>query len=258
MKSGSRGVGARLAIVTGGTSGIGWGFARALAAAGTDLLIVARDRGQLSAACRYIETDFGVSAYPCAADLSLREGVAEVTEALHRLGRHACYLVNSAGSGSPQRFEDTPWSSLARLVDLHCHATANLCHVVIPEMRRRGFGRIINIASLSATISLAGEQEMYSASKAFVIRLSSSLNRRLKSEGVYVTAVCPGLTRTRFHVNDGTAERVRRIPGIIWLEPDAVAAQSLRWNERGRELLVPGRINNLVYHLLRKRFGIVG
>jgi short-subunit dehydrogenase len=113
-------------------------------------------------------------------------------------------------------------------------------------MRTRGYGRIINVASLAGLIPAPAGHTLYAASKAFLIKFSQALSLENRGRGINVCALCPGFTRSEFHDVNGTRENVERMPRWMWLDADTVVRQGLAAVERGDAICVTGRINRTI------------
>jgi short-subunit dehydrogenase len=222
------------AVVTGASSGIGAAIAEKLAARGMPLLLVARSAEPLAlkaAACR---ERHGVPAGFLASDLSRPGAAAELFEATEGSGRPVDLLVNSAGFGwvGPQVEFDT--ARFLELLELNVVATAELTHRFLRAMRARGRGAILNVASTAAFFPQP-YFAAYGASKAFILAFTHALHEEAKADGVTLTALCPGYTRTNFYRVAGmrgadgtpfpemTAERVAEI-GLSALEKGKAVA----------------------------------
>ena len=129
-------------------------------------------------------------------------------------------------------------------------APAELLHRLVPSMVERGYGRIVNVASLAGLVD-AGAGATYGAAKTFLVSLSTSLHRELQPLGVHVTAVCPGLVRTGFHDRPELRATVAAAPGWMWTPADRVAAEGFAAVMRGTPTVVNGRMNRLLITTLR-------
>ena len=119
-------------------------------------------------------------------------------------------------------------------------SVAHLCHLFIPAMQDRRFGRVINVASVAGRIPRADGCN-YSSSKAYVVALSESLAVTLSGSGVHVTALCPGFTHTEFHESAGMTEMKNSLPRWLWYPAETVVADGLRAVEKAKACLyVPG------------------
>lgn len=219
------------ALVTGASAGIGAEFARQLAAEGTSLVLVARDAARLEA----LAGSFHVDVEVLPADLRDREQLARVEE---RLGRgDVDLLVNNAGYGTLPPFPESPVEDEQGQVDLHVTAVLRLTHAVLPALRAARHGAVVNVASVAGLVpGLPGAT--YAGTKAFAIHFSESLNGLLRPDGVVVTALCPGFTRTEFH--DRAGMPMSQVPERAWMSAAAVVRQCLDDVATGKAVSVPG------------------
>jgi len=184
----------RIAVVTGGTRGIGLAIARALAEDGASVVVSGRDAGRLESAVRELET-LGAPALGVAADQSKREDCDRLVDAAkERFGR-IDVLVNNAGITRDQllvRMKDDDWD---QVLDTNLRGVFLMTRAVAKSMMRQKSGRIINIASTAGAMGNPG-QVNYSAAKAGVIGLTKAAARELAHWNILVNAVAPGLIET--------------------------------------------------------------
>jgi short-subunit dehydrogenase len=126
-------------------------------------------------------------------------------------------------------------------------APCELAHRLLPGMVQRGFGRIVNVASLAGLVPPAAGHTLYAASKALLIKFSQSLHLEVASEGVHVSALCPGFTYSEFHDVNGTRAMISQsTPEWLWLGADEVAAAGYEAVEANRAVCVPGAPNKAI------------
>jgi short-subunit dehydrogenase len=220
------------ALVTGGTSGIGAAFARALARRGHDIVLVARSQGPLDAMAAELRA-LGREVEVIAADLADRAGTDRVATRLRDGGRPVEVLVNNAGFGLRTRLVTPDLDEHQRAFDVMIRAVLVLGAAAAETMRDRGAGTIINVGSVSGETSM----NAYSAIKAWVNTYSEVLANELHGSGVTVTDLMPGWVRTEFHQR---AElRSSSIPGFLWLDADYLVERCLRDVDRGKVLSIP-------------------
>jgi short-subunit dehydrogenase len=152
-------------------------------------------------------------------------------------------LVNNAGYGVPGRYAATTWAQQADFIQVLVTAVAELTHRLLPPMIERGWGRVIQVASLAALVPAAPGHTLYAASKAFLVKFSEALAPEVAPHGVHVTALCPGFTYTEFHDVTGTRAQVSTMPRWAWLEAREVVEAGYDAVMAGRSLVVPGRVN---------------
>jgi short-subunit dehydrogenase len=236
----------RRALVTGASSGIGLAFAQVFAANGYDLVLTARRRERLEALAAALGRQHNTHSVVLAEDLSNGQGCERLTSALAERSLHVDVLVNNAGFGVPGSYFSTTWAQQADLLQVLVIAVAELSHRLLPGMIERGWGRIINVASLAGLLPGVAGHTLYAASKSFLIRFSESLALETARHGIHVTASCPGFTLSEFHDVTGTREQVSKMPAFMWLDADYVARASYDAVMAGIPVFVPGRVNRAI------------
>lgn len=226
----------RRALVTGASSGIGTEFARALAARGCDVVLVARRAARLTSLAACLEHTYGVRAETLTADLADPIDLAVVEARLADVERPVDLLVNNAGIGDDGPRTGHPADDQEQLTRVNVLAPLRLACAIAPELAARGRGGVINVASLAAMLPGQPGGGAYAASKAFLIAYSESLSAELKRHDVRVTVVCPGFVRTEL-----TRElQAMSPPSLIWVSAERVVADALRGFAARRPLVVPG------------------
>ena len=233
------------ALITGGTSGIGAAFARALAARGDDLVLVARDRDRLTATADQLRRAHGVEVETLRADLADRDDTLRVAARLSDVDRPVHLLVNNAGFGVPYALTDPDSTPHEHAVDVMIRAVLILAGAAGRTMRTRGHGAIVNVSSTAGFITMGS----YSAVKAWVTSYSEGLANELAGTGVSVTALCPGWVRTEFHQR--ASIRAAGIPAPLWLDADRLVAQCLDDVARGVVISIPSRRYQVLIWLAR-------
>ena len=237
----------RLALVTGASAGIGAAFARILASHGYDVALTARRADRLDKLAEEISLRYGVETLTVTADLAEPEAPGHILDHLTAHGRTVDALVNNAGYGLAGSYGDTRWEHQKAFIQVMMTAPAELAHRVLPGMAHRRFGRIVNVASLAGLVPGSAGHTLYGATKAFLVKFSQSLHLEAESQGVHVTALCPGFTYSEFHDVNGSRERLNQsMPAWMWMGADEVAAAGYEAAEANRPLCVPGIHNQLV------------
>lgn len=231
--------GLKTALITGASSGIGEAFAKALAAKGLDLVLVARSEDKLRALSRQLNEVYSRRVEVVTADLSLAGSAQKVHAAAEALGMPVDLLVNNAGFGTVGTFVKQDPERERQEVMLNAAAVVDLCHAFVPAMVERGRGGVINIASMAAFQPLP-YMSVYAATKAFVLSFSQGLRGEVKGKGVNVLAVCPGPVDTPFFEATGKAGLRKTVPKASMVTVDDVVRATFRALKAGRSYVVPG------------------
>ncbi|WP_368373124.1 SDR family NAD(P)-dependent oxidoreductase, partial [Rubellimicrobium arenae] len=186
------GLAGKVAVVTGGSVGIGLGVARALAREGAEVLLAARDGARAGEAARAIAAEFGTRAEAEACDVATAEGCAALVEAVRARWGGCDILVNNAGTGSNETILEAPDAKWQAYWDLHVMAAVRLARGLVPLMAPRGGGAILNNASICATQPLWYEP-IYNVTKAALLMLSKTMSTEFIPLNIRVNTVSPGL-----------------------------------------------------------------
>ena len=222
-----------IALVTGGTSGIGATFARQLAAKGDDIVLVARNKERLDQMAHELR-GMGREVEVLPADLSKRADVAKVVKRLEDTAKPIDMLVNNAGFGMHSKLSDADPSGHDFAFEVMVRSVRELAAASARAMRARGHGRIINVSSTAGFITMSSG---YSSIKAWVTNFSEGLSNELYKTGVTVTALCPGWVHTEFHERAGISKG--GIPSWMWLDSESLVRSALRDAERGKVISIP-------------------
>jgi short-subunit dehydrogenase len=235
----------RTALITGASAGLGAEYARQLAGAGTNLVLVARRLDRLDDLARELRQKHAVTVGTLQADLSRDEGIGLVER---RVAEEPALdlLVNNAGYGGKTGFVRGEAADHIDMARVHIDATVRLTHAALPGMIARGRGAVINLASVAAFSPFSGA--MYSGTKAFLAMFSLNLQAELGGKSVVVQALCPGMTHTEFHAVADINKAI--VPSPFWMTAEKVVRISLRKLGRG-VICVPGWKNKTIAFLMR-------
>lgn len=227
------------ALVTGASSGIGAVYAQRLAARGFDLLLVARDLQRLEEAACQLRAEHGVQVEVLKADLTQKEDVLKLEQRL-RSDSSINLLLNNAGVAADGLLANADTDQLERLIQLNVTTVTRLASAAAASFAKAGRGTIINIASV---VALFPERfnATYSASKAYVLSLTQSLNAELDGTGVKVQAVLPGVTRTEIWERSGID--ATQIPADRVMEAGEMVDAALSGLDQGELITIPSLPN---------------
>jgi short-subunit dehydrogenase len=232
-------MGKAVALVTGASAGLGVEFAKQLAQAGNDLVLVARDRDRLEQLAKQLEADYGANAEVLTADLTDAAQLAGVEERVRTVDT----LVNNAGYGTFGKFYELDLDTEVREVQLNVLALIRLTHAAASAMAERGAGGILNVSSLAGFQS-GPANATYSATKAFVTSFTEAVHQEMKGTGVRVTVLCPGFTRTEFQERANVP--ANEVPGFLWQDPPIVVKTGLDGLAKNKAIVMPGALNKVL------------
>lgn len=237
--------GYKAALITGASSGIGETFAKALAAKGMDLVLVARSEDRLRSLAKQLAEVHSRRVEVVSADLSLPGAADKVHAATQALGMPIDLLVNNAGFGTTGAFHKLDPARERQEVQLNCIAVVDMTRAFLPSMVEQRHGGIINIASMAAFQPLP-YMSTYAATKAFVLAFTEGVRGEVSGKGVRLLSVCPGPVDTPFFEATGNPGLRNTVPDLLMMSSEAVVAQSLRAFRLNRGVVVPGAGNKLV------------
>ncbi len=237
------------AVITGASSGIGRAYAGYYAENGYNLILTARREEILQQIQKELSSRFGCLVEIRKVDLSSWEETEKLAEELVEMP-DVSVLVNNAGFGSPKPFSADEYRNQYAMLSVHILAATRLAHAVLPGMKKRNSGKIINVASIAGFFP-APLDSMYSGTKAFLVRWSEALQQELVDTGIRVQALCPGFIRTGFHEQLGLGKGFnKKNSGVFrWMEPERIVADSVKSLKKRNHpvILVPGLFYKFIY-----------
>jgi short-subunit dehydrogenase len=233
-------------LITGASSGFGEEFARQYAAQGHALVLVARRLDRLQALADTLRQQHGTEVVVEQVDLSDVTAIVRLEERLRQRGIAIDILINNAGHGLQGPFADTPLKDALSMVQLDIASLTAVTHVFLQGMRERRRGEILLVASMLAYWGVENFA-VYSAAKAYVLRLGEALHRELKPDGITVTALCPGLSDTGFA--KVAQQKLTPTLKLLMMKPAPVVRMGIHALKAGRMSVVPGWANKAVVFL---------
>ncbi len=206
------------ALITGASSGIGYEYLRALAAAGCNCIATSIDERELLAAARTVRDEFRVEVIEVIADLSCESGVESLLGVCDQY--EVAILVNNAGFGVKGEFVSHSAQLYTKLVFLNALAPTLICRHILPMMIRAERGLILHVASINAVTPIA-YNAVYTATKAFLLYYSYAVAYECRNTQLLFQVVFPGTTNTPFHKRQGA------VPHAMFMEPSVVVKRSL-------------------------------
>lgn len=238
----------RVTVITGASGGIGADLARVFASHGHDLALIARSRAALEALADEIAVPGRPRPLVLVFDLLEPGATTHIAAELETAGVSPEILVNNAGFGLLGPAADLDAAEQLALIDLNIRAALEMTLRFLPAIRAAR-GKILNVASVASYFPGGPGMAAYYASKSFILSFSLALSQELRSQGVTVTALCPGYTKTGFQARAGFGPdlALTRFPGNTAVE---VAEAGYAGLIAGRREIVPGIFNKLSVLLL--------
>ncbi len=242
----------KLAFITGGSSGIGLETANLLASQGCSLVLIARGQAMLDRACQSIEARIDKTSQKVNAisiDVANNDAVRQkIKIAVERFGIPDI-LINSAGIGTGNYFENISYDQFDKVMKINVYGTRNTISAILPFMKQKGGGHIVNISSLAGLIGMFS-YSLYSTTKYALVGFSECLRSELKRFNIKVALVCPPEVKTPFLEEEAKTlppegRAVKNLAGL--LKPETVAKAIIRGIKREKFLVVPGIAAKFLY-----------
>jgi len=233
----------KIALITGTTSGIGYALCEKFAQKKIDIALVSRNYEKLIKQKKYLQDNYGVKIWVIQQDLELSVAAKNVYDKVCNLGIHIDYLVHNAGFNESGKFIETDMQKEKNMIQLHILFVTELTKLMLPDMIKRKFGRILFIGSTGSYIPCALDA-VYAATKAYVLFFSKAIRAELKGTGVSVTTLCPGSTKTNFAEKAGIQETI--LFKLFVMKPEEVANIGYKSMMKGKPKYIPGIYNKLL------------
>ena len=230
-------------LITGASSGFGEEFARQYAKQGYALVLVARRLDRLEALAATLRQEYRAEVVVEQVDLSDVPAIVRLQERLSERGIAIDILINNAGHGLQGPFADAPLDAALSMVQLDVASLTAVTHVFAQDMRKRRRGKILLVASLLGHLGVENFA-VYSAAKAYVLRLGEALHRELKPDGITVTTLSPGLSDTGFA--KAAQMKVTPVLRLLMMQPAPVVRAGIRSLNAGHMSVVPGLPNKVM------------
>ena len=236
------------ALVTGGTSGMGWEYCRQLAAMGCNVLMVSIQKEQLEILPGELEKEFGVKAWGLYMDLARKEAAEEVWKYCKQSGLEIDILINNAGMFFFHEIDSETQGKALTMLQLHVDTPTRLMMLFGEAMKERHRGYIVNMSSMTAQLPTPGIT-MYAATKAYLKSFSKSMYYEMRPYGVGVTTVLPAAVATPLYQMSEKMMKLGVAVGLI-RTPQRLVRGALRGMLRRRQVVKPGLTNHIVPMLI--------
>lgn len=234
---------ANWAIITGASSGIGKEFAQIFAQNQVNLVISSRNENALVSLADELTAKHNIKVLVYPTDLSVQSHVVDFVEFVADNKIAPEYLINNAGFGDFGHFTQSNWSKEEKMINLNMKTLTYLTKIYASQMKLRGSGKIVNVAS-GAAFQPGPLMAIYFATKAYVLHFSEAISEELSGTGVTVTALCPGPTESNFWKAAGKINGISFVPGSMPTS-HTVAEYGYQAMMKGKRVAVQGLGNQL-------------
>ena len=236
------------ALITGASSGIGKDMAFVMAEKGINLVLLARRESILNEIKHDLEKKFQIKVLIIASDLSQITEYQRIHDECLNNDFSPDFLVNNAGYGTLDSFHKISYEDHIKFINVLSTSVIALTQLFLQNMLDKGFGRIINIASLAGFAPASNSGGMYTAVKSMIIKHSEGIHKEYRDKNIFCCAVCPGFTHTEFH--DQMGDFKSSIPSFMWMDSKTVAEQAFNETMKGKDLFINGGVNKFLAFLM--------
>jgi short-subunit dehydrogenase len=238
------------ALITGGSKGIGYSIAEALAKRNYNLLLVARNQEELTKAKNQLENRFKIKIEILSCDLSLSESAKIIFDWCSDKNLEIKILCNAAGMGGSKDFPELPLSDLRAMIRLNVESAVALSFMFIPLLKQTTPSYILNIGSMAGFAPLP-IKNVYASTKSALHSFSYSLKYLLKENNISVSCVCPGPVFTKSSIEKETIKQLGWIGKRIAVKSAKVGEYAVQGMLKRKMIIVPGKLATLFSYLLR-------
>lgn len=242
----------KTALITGATSGIGKAYSLLLAKEGWNLILTGRREDIIRAHGKELQATFNIEVFVVIVDFNNSESYNFFLKEYIQNDRYeiGC-LINNVGFSNRNNFFDTDFEKNHFMIEAHISKLSEITHYVVPGMKKRDKGIIINVSSLVGFLPSLHDP-FYSGTKSFINNYSESIAMILKPHNIVVQSLCPGFTKTDFHKDMNLNKDVLKSRGLKrWMEPGDVVKYSYKKLKIGRVIVIPGVANRIVYNAVK-------
>lgn len=238
------------ALVTGGSKGIGYAIAEALAKRKYDLVLVARHLAALETAKEKLEEKYGVKIFILSFDLSKEDAAGEISAWCVKNNISLNMLCNVAGIGGTADFLNSSLSEMQYMILLNVTSTMALTMQLLPLLQKEAPAYILNVASMAGFAPIPSKN-IYSATKSSVLYFSYSLRYQLKKQKISVSALCPGPVFTKPEIEKITVEKLGKFGKMMAVKPARVGEIAVKGLLNKRMIIIPGVLSKIMSVTLR-------
>jgi len=238
------------ALVAGGSKGIGYAIAEALARRGYNLILIARHADSLIAAKNKLESNFGIHAEILSMDLSRDESAPEIASWCTERNIPLKILCNVAGFGGANDYLLLPLDTVRYMINLNVGSAVSLTLTLLPLLEKNAPSYILNVGSMAGLAPIP-IKNLYAATKSAVIFFSYALRYQLREKHISVSVLCPGPVFTKPEIRKDTKEKLGWFGMQLAIPPERVGEIAVRETLNKKLVIVPGRLSKLMAFFIR-------
>ena len=238
------------ALVTGGSKGIGYAIAKALAKRRYNLILVARDYSSLSAVKEHLEATYRVQVEIMSHDLSREESAGEIAKWCIERHVNLKILCNAGGLGGEKDYLSLPLDSLRHMMNLNLGSCMAMTFLLLPLLERSAPSYILNVSSLAGFAPIPSKN-IYSATKAAVMYFSYALRIQLQKKNISVSCLAPGPVFTKASIREVTEKKMGWFGMQMAVPPEEVGEMAVRKTLERKLIIVPGMLAQMSAAIIR-------
>lgn len=238
------------ALIAGGSKGIGYGIAEALAKRKFNLVLIARHRDSLLAAKEKLESRYGIQVEILQYDLSEKQAATEIAKWCTEKNIKLKMLCNVAGLGGSGDYLSLSLDSLRYMINLNIESCMALSLTLLPLLEKNAPSYILNVSSMAGFAPIPSKN-LYSATKSAVLFFSYSLSYQLKEKNISVSVLCPGPVYTKPEIVKETKRKLGWLGNNMAMKPGKVGEIAVRKTLNGKLVIVPGTLPKVLAAALR-------
>jgi short-subunit dehydrogenase len=238
------------ALVAGGSKGIGYGIAEALAKRGYDLILIARHVDSLRAAKNKLESLYKIHVELLSFDLARDESAVQIAQWCTEKNIPLKMLCNVAGFGGSRDYLSLPLDTLRYMINLNIGSAMALTLTLLPLLEKNAPSYILNVGSMAGLAPIP-IKNLYSATKSAVVFFSYSLRYQLKEKHISVSVLCPGPVFTKPEIEKDTKEKLGWIGEQMAISPERVGEIAVKKTLHKRLMIVPGGVSKIMTFFVR-------
>jgi len=238
------------ALIAGGSKGLGFSIAQALAKRKNNLLLIARNEQDLLTSKEQLQSQYNIQVSILACDLSLPESAALIADHCTAGSLEINILCNAAGLGGAKDFPHLSFNELRTMISTNLESAVSLCFLLEPLLKQSAPSYILNIGSMAGFAPIP-VKAVYASTKSALLFFSYSLRNLLKPAHISVTCACPGPIFTKPSIEEETVHQLGWFGKKMALKPDDAGELIVRAMLNGKMIVVPGKLAKIVSFFLR-------